>query len=259
MTGRHRTSGPVLFARYAYPPNSLGYCGPADSAALLEHAASGTDGPELAHLARGFGGAWPYLQLIAAAAGRADPLDPAVVAAYWVGNPLLRQVSPALLAAHLRDRFEARAGRGFADIAELAVRGAPPHHNFHVFAVYPWVGLLRGGTVDHPLRVLDACRIRWGRVTAVTSGTATVLSRPLIWDGHRLLLGGERAEQALVSVGAGGLAPSVGCGDVVSLHWAWVCDVLRPRQVSTLRRLTAQILTLTNTALARPVAAAVLR
>ena len=27
--------GPVLFARYAYPPNALGYCGPDDPAALL--------------------------------------------------------------------------------------------------------------------------------------------------------------------------------------------------------------------------------
>ncbi|MGW1020020.1 DUF6390 family protein, partial [Streptomyces niveus] len=30
--------GAVLFARYAYPPNELGYCGPADSAALLRPA-----------------------------------------------------------------------------------------------------------------------------------------------------------------------------------------------------------------------------
>ena len=32
------TAGPVVFARYAYPPNALGYCGPADSGALLKEA-----------------------------------------------------------------------------------------------------------------------------------------------------------------------------------------------------------------------------
>jgi hypothetical protein len=250
--------GAVLFARYAYPPNELGYCGPDDPAALLQYTAAGAGGPGLAHLARQFAGAWPYLCLIAGANGRSDPLDADVVEAYWVGNGLLRRVGGALFAAHLADRFGARAGRGTADIAELAVRGAPAHHNFHVFAVYPWVGLLRAGTVDHPLRVLDACRVRWGRVTAVAAGRATVSSRPLCWDGRRLLLAPERTERAVVSVDGAGLAPAVRTGDVVSLHWNWVCDVLRPRQVTALRRATAHVLALTNDALARPVTAAVL-
>jgi hypothetical protein len=252
------TPGPVLFARYAYPPNALGYCGPDDSASLLQHAATAISGPGLVHLARQFAGAWPYLRLIAAANGRDDPLDAAVVEAYWVGNPLLHRVGGALFAAHLCDRFEQRAGRGMGDIAELAVRGAPPHHNFHVFAVYPWVGLLRAGSADHPLRVLDACRIRWGRVSAVAGGVATVASRPLIWDGRRLRLGVERDEQAVVAIDGDGLAPAVRPGDTVSLHWEWVCDVLRPTQVAALRRNTTRLLALTNDALNRPVAGALL-
>jgi hypothetical protein len=32
--------------------------------------------------------------------------------------------------------------------------GARPHHNFHVFGVYPWVGLLRSGEIAEPLRIL---------------------------------------------------------------------------------------------------------
>ena len=82
-------SGAVLFARYAYPPNALGYCGPENSAELFERAAAGEDSPGLRRLIRGFDGAWPYLALIAGAAGRVDPLDPDVVEAYWVGNGLL--------------------------------------------------------------------------------------------------------------------------------------------------------------------------
>lgn len=80
------TPGPVLFARYAYPPNSLGYCGPSDPSALLQAASDGTDLVELGHLAARFEGAWPYLQLIAACNGIANPLDRRVVEAYWVGN-----------------------------------------------------------------------------------------------------------------------------------------------------------------------------
>ena len=43
--------GPVLFARYAYPPNALGYCGPADSAGFLGMASEGADLRGLSRLA----------------------------------------------------------------------------------------------------------------------------------------------------------------------------------------------------------------
>ena len=184
---RVRVPGPLLFARYAYPPNALGYCGPYDAQALIGHTTAGESGPDLAALARQFAGAWPYLQLIAASAGRADPLDGAVVEAYWLGNHLLRTVDPAVFAAHLVDRFEARAGRGLTDLTTLAHFGAVAHHNFHVFAVYPWVGMLRAGPTSEPLRVLDACRVRWGRVCAVAAGIVEVSSQPLLWNGAELL------------------------------------------------------------------------
>src|ERR1035437_6641781 len=81
-------SGPELFARYAYPPNELGYCGPAEPSALLEAAAEGGQESLTAHLARQFEGAWPYLELIAGCNAVVDPLDRRVVEAYWIGNDL---------------------------------------------------------------------------------------------------------------------------------------------------------------------------
>ena len=71
------TAGSVLFARYAYPPNALGYCGPADSGALLEYAAGPVSDAGLAALARRFSGAWPYLVL---RLGLTDPRDRGPVA-----------------------------------------------------------------------------------------------------------------------------------------------------------------------------------
>lgn len=76
-------AGPLLFVRYAYPPNSLGYCGPADSRAFYEYGAAGVVDRGLVELAQAFHGAWPYLELIAGASGIADPLDRRVVEAYW--------------------------------------------------------------------------------------------------------------------------------------------------------------------------------
>ena len=75
------TPGPLLFARYAYPPNALGLCGSEESRALLEYGHAGASDEGLGELARAFEGAWPYLTLIAGANGIRDPLDARVVEA----------------------------------------------------------------------------------------------------------------------------------------------------------------------------------
>jgi hypothetical protein len=238
--------GPLLFARYAYPPNELGYCGPADSADLLGTASEGADLATLSHLATAFSGAWPYLELIASCSGIADPLDARVVEAYWVGNDLLDRVPPEALLASLGDRFESRAGARFGPVAGAVPLGGVCQHSFHVFAVYPWLGLLRAGMAGAPLTVMDRCRIRWGLVEAVSGDIATVRSRILAFQGSRLVLGPEQVEVAHLSRGGVGLAPEVAPGDTVSLHWDWVCDLLSSAALIWLRRCTATNLAAVN-------------
>ncbi|HEV2375307.1 MAG TPA: DUF6390 family protein [Streptosporangiaceae bacterium] len=232
------TPGPVLFARYAYPPNALGYCGPADHGALLDYAAAGVSDPGLVQLARGFEGAWPYLEVIAAASHITDPLDPRVVEAYWVGNSLLHAVDMRSFGDFLDERFRGRAGRGWDAIAGAIPAGAVPHHSFHVFAVYPWAGLLRAGLVPHPLHVLDRCRIRWGRVVTTSAGTVTVRYRPLAWDGQALTLGPPALESVPLSLGGKGFVRDLRPGEWVSLHWDWVCDRLSPPRLRSLQEVT---------------------
>ena len=249
------TSGALRFAAYAYPPNALGYCGPDASRQLLEHVAGGVDDPDLRRLARGFEGAWPYLELIAAANGIADPLDDRVVEAYWVGNGLLDRVGPRLLGDSLETRFRARAGRAWSRLVDAVPAGGLPHHSFHVFAIYPWLGLLREGHVDVPLTVLDRCRVRWGQVVSVTTAEAVVRSRPLVWDGHRLILGPPREETAYLRLDGLGLARQAQVGDWCSLHWDWICERLDRPGVASLRRYTfTQLLAVNGTAFPAPAA-----
>lgn len=228
------TPGPLLFARYAFPPNERGYCGPADHCALRGYGMAGVTDSGLVRLAQAFTGAWPYLQLIAAASRIPDPLDARVVEAYWIGNGLLTGVGMTEFGALVDGAFRGRAGRGWAGIAATIPAGALPHHSFHVFCVYPWAGLLREGRTEPSLHVLDRCRIGWGQVvSAPDGGTVVVRQRPLTWDGHALGLG----QLVPRTVGAGfvaGLEP----GDWVSLHWDSVCDRLTTRQLRALRRLT---------------------
>jgi hypothetical protein len=112
--------------------------------------------------------------------------------------------------------------------------------------------------VAEPLRVLNSCRIRWGRVQSIHNGLAEVVGRPLEWDGRALRLGPSRVEPVACATADGSLAPTVNPGDVVAVHWDWVCDVLSPARLDALRSFTLRILRMTNEALRRPVAAAVL-
>lgn len=245
-------SGTTLFARYAYPPNELGYCGPDDASVLLRRG-SATAQAQIAEHARQFEGAWAYLEIIAAAAGIADPLDSRVVEAYWIGNELLATVDQDALVPTLQARFGDQAGARWVP--------GPPHHGFQVFSVYPWVGLLGRGTGEVALSVLEQCRIRWGEVVGLEGERVRVLSRPLLLADGLLELGPAQEQSAAWSVDGrtllpaepadNGLAPPVSVGDQIAMHWNWVCDVLSPAQVGQLEQHTTDQLARTNADLSR--------
>ena len=225
------SAGALRFARYAYPPNELGYCGPAGAGEFMGITAVDAEA-EVRRRARQFEGAWHYLEVIAAAAQIDDPLDDRVVEAYWVGNELLDSLDPGDLLAELRVRFRGQSAGSWVTAGEWA----SAHHSFHVFEVYPWVSMLGGRDDRVPLNVLEQCRIRTGRVLTIEGERATVQSKPLEWDGARLSLGPERAEQVRWADGGQGLLDSVSVGDVVALHWDWVCDVLDARSQEAIAR-----------------------
>jgi hypothetical protein len=237
--------GALRFVRYAFPPNELGYCGPADHVALFEYAATATVDGGLRSLAAGFDGAWPYLEVIAAAHGIADPLDERVVTAYWLGGPLLDGIPVDLPGRSLDEHFRARGAVAWSGIADTIDGSTRLSHGFHVFSVYPWVGLLRSGPAEVPLHVLDRCRIRWGEVIEVDGLDVVVRSPRLRWDDPGVSLSAPVTERA--RRGRDGVAwVDVVPGDVVSLHWDWVCERLAPAELAHLRRDTTHQLSVTN-------------
>jgi hypothetical protein len=253
VTATRLTPGPILFVRYAFPPNHHGYCGPADSQSFFEYGAGSVVDDGLRALAMQFAGAWPYLELIAGATGIRDPLDRRVVEAYWVGNSLLDRVGTRPLGDSMEERFRHKTGLQFASLAESVVAGGMPHHSYHVFCIYPWVGLLgddrRGAQA---LTVLDRCRIRWGQVREILGDQVIVESRQLTWDGLRLGLGAPVRETVVRSLDGAGLVRDLAVDDWVSLHWERVCDRLSARQLGALRHYTQYHLTLVNERLDHP-------
>ena len=243
-------AGARLFARYAFAPNELGYCGPADASALFELAATGSTGADVAGIARRFSGAWPYLEVLADLAGASDPLDERVVRAYWTGGPLLHQADPAAFGTRLLAVIGPQAGHYWAHLTADLLPEASPTHAFHVLGVYPWSRLLTAGQPEHPLRVLDMCRIRWGRVITRHQDHVVVASRHLTWDGSRLGLSAPTGERVRTAIGGAGFVPDARPGDWLALHWDWACERLSPASLAALRFWTRWQLTATNNRLA---------
>ena len=242
--------GPVLFGRYAFGPNRLGYCGPDDSTALLEYAAAGIDDGGLRALARGFEGAYPYLELIASANGISDPLDRSVVEAYWLGNGLTEAVRLPQLHRSVEERFRSRlAPSSWRWLEASLAGGARPVHAFHVLEIFPRVGLLRGGETSDLLATIDACRIRWGQVEAVSGDALVVSAAPIELRDGRLELGPPRAETITRWLDGRGFVDDVAPGDVVAIHWSWACDRLSPSQLANLVAWTGLALRLANRAI----------
>lgn len=250
--------GPLLFARFAFRPNELGYCGGDDARSLFEHVREGVVDGDVLRLDREFEGAWPYLQLIAASNGIADPLAREVVEAYWLGNRLLERVPPGSFIENLEMRFRGRSDRNeWKWLRGHPGLGARAHHSFHVLSVLPRTGLLRGGHVADVLGAMQNCTIRPAQVAAVDGGDLIVRARPFELIDGRLVIGDPRVELARrwleepeSPVAAGdeargspmrgaGFVDDVVPGEWVALHWGWACSILEPRQRVRLEAVTA--------------------
>jgi Family of unknown function (DUF6390) len=240
-------SGPVLFARFAFGPNRLGYCGPDAVAELFGEATAGHDDRAIRELARGFDGAWPYLELIASSNGLSDPLDRRVVEAYWLGNDLLQRVPPDRFADSLDARFRPRTRNPeWRWLAGTVSLGAVPVHAFHVLDVFPRVGLLRTGSIDRALEVMDSCRIRWGRVLGRDGSRLLVDVAPLQLEEGRLVLGPPRPESVEAWQDGVGFVEDVEPDEIVAVHWSWACDRLSGRQLAGLATWTQRQLDVAN-------------
>jgi hypothetical protein len=239
--------GPIRFARYAFGPNQLGYCGPDEAGELFAQATVGHDLRKLRDLAGKFEGAYPYLCLIAQSNGIRDPLDAAVVEAYWLGSPLLDGVRPRDFGENLDSRFRRRLrDDGWRWLGSKPEAGAVPNHAFHVLDVFPRVGMLRTGDIDRALEVMDSCRIRWGRVLERDGDSLVVSAVRLVMVDGRLRLGPPQVETIRGWVDGAGFVDDVSMGDVVSIHWDWACERLDARRLAALRQVTTAELELAN-------------
>ena len=157
---------------------------------------------------RTFDGAWPYLDADSRRQRDRRSARPARRRGLLGRQRAARPGQPELSSHDTSTIASAGASAAPANTSiDTVAAGAVPHHCFHVFAVYPWLGLLRTGIVDQPLHILDQCRTTPAVVESVDAEDAlTVSARPLLWeDGmsgsrrsrHREPCAGERMTSRL--------------------------------------------------------------
>ncbi|RBO89477.1 DUF6390 family protein [Nocardia puris] len=237
--------GVDMFARYAYAPNHLGFCGPADTTALRDG-----DAERVRVLARGFSGAWPYLCVLARLTGIADPLDKRLVESYWLGGGVGAELDRGEFLTALLDLIGPVAGSYWSHLGPELVAEAAADHAFHVFAVYPWSRLLTTRAPEKPREILDNCRITPAEVVAREGSTLTVAFRPLRWDGAELTLADEVSAEVPVTIDGYAALPDTAPGDLVALHWGHLCGRLTRAQADRLVGETEDRLRVTSTRLA---------
>lgn len=244
MTRQH-PRGEQLFARYAFSPNELGYCGPAGAQALAAVARGEPSEVEVRPLAARFSGAWVYQVVIGGMLGL-DALDEETVRGYWTGTRATAALDREEFWELLFSIIGPRAGSYWKYLDDQLAVEAAPSHAFHVLGVYPWTRLLATGRPE-PVEVIDSCCIRPATVVGVRDdGLVEVAASTLRFSQGKLRL--EESDPVhLDSL----FVPDLVVGDSVALHWGAICDRLSAAEASTLAEQLADQLERTNRRLAR--------
>lgn len=238
--------GVARCTRYAFGPNKLRMCGPDQQGEIAAYLSEHQADQGLTGLLVQFKTLYPYLQTIAHANGIRDPFDERVVEAYWVGNELLETVPNQTFYRHLGETLELKRKmpqHSFSELAEKLPQGARMHHSFHVFNVYKRTGNME---VLHTLESMDACRVSWGKITAIEGPKVTLQRKPLKLVGHALVLGEPEPFTITRLLDTDDVLDEARVGQWLTLHWYRPCEIVSNANVRHLEWYTKKHLALAN-------------
>lgn len=249
-------SGVDLFLKYALPPNYLGYCGPRNKDLLFELYMEIKEKrekagevklkllQELRELSSQFSAAVPYLKIIAASNGINDFFDSNVVEAYWIGNDLLNNVKFNVLYKDLKERypnvFIVCDDRQMIKLTKEVQQRIKPFHTLHVLSIYAQ----KEFTLENYcliLKAIDDCRIRHGEVVYIYADN-NLKDFPIIVDVSYSFLEMDKFGNLILEKETTGkfftLDENIKTGDIVSLHYNYVCEKLTHVQKYNLEKWT---------------------
>ena len=239
--------GQILFAKYAFAPNKLHFCGPNSSRTIFEYTISNQQNPELTGLLTQFEGAFPYLKLIAQSNHISNPFDSRVVEAYWLGNSLLETVSLKKFYSHIYERFYKKVNlKKWLWFQKKFGLKPLSNHSFHVFEIYRLVDNIEHKTKTKLIEHINLCRISWGKVMAIENDQLKIQYQPIEYIGGKLRFANPENKLINYQIKNQSFAPNVKINDWVSFHWDWVCDILNQRQLANLKKYTFENLKFAN-------------
>jgi len=229
--------GVELAARFALPPNSMGYCGKMDFARLFKAflgSKSLAAKRKLEKSLEKFTAHYAYLRLIAAASKR-KPFDREVAEALWIGNRLLEKAGKKDLGRFILRQF---CGKGMLPkkranmLAKCLPEGMVPHHSFHALYLHTV-----SGVIEPRMENADRCRISWGKVVGAKGEKLAVETQRLAKKDGRLLLAPCRRIWRTSCAGIR-LLDGAEAGEWVAAHWGVAVVKLTLRQKNALAAYT---------------------
>lgn len=255
--------GLLLCARYALAPNFFGYCGPRKSASLIDHLEEAVIDQEVNNILSDFETMTPYLQLIARKNHLPSLFLYPVVEAYWIGNELLKPLTPLEFSAFSSEKLLLDKKLHKDSFLNLKFKidnlkfPFLPHHAFHVFNIFKRTGK----TNDfHTLETMNQCRIGWGKVLKSPSDSEgapsesetenqneiLVETKKLVKKNGWLKLSLPTIKTIRVDYRGKKIIKDIKIGDWVSFHWGFLCDILTERQQKNLAFFTQKAIEFYN-------------
>jgi hypothetical protein len=227
-----RMDGSELAARYAFPPNRLGYCGKGSfHSVLLEYSRGKAGAGDLRIELCRFQAHHAYLSLIARENGL-NPFDKEVVRAFWIGNRLLESVRPGALRKFIaKDLMKGEQAARARKLCAHLPEGILPHHSFNVLYIN-----FVSRAVPRTIRNFDSCCITSGKVRSVSGDSAIVMRDSIGYDSGFII----KPKKSAVSLSRGGMRflPDVEKGDALSVHWGMAIESLSQKNERLLKEYT---------------------
>jgi len=224
-----------LAARFALPPNSLGFCGKDTAPERFKQCFIHGEYTGVEEEIEKFIVLHPYIKTLGEITGRSK-FSYKVIEAYWLGNDLLKQIRPKHYLTLLRN-FSEQDVPGWL-IEEL--RNNPParfipHHLFQVL----FVGVGRAShAVPFNLESINNCMIRWGKVVEKNEQALKLELHSLKRGINKYVLTKLTASFSYNSE----FLPGLKTGDVVAVHWQQPVKILTNKEVKNLAYWTTEIL-----------------
>ena len=237
-------SGLKLASIYGFPPSRLGYCGLGTKKNLkvINDFLHGDNSlsSDVREILCTFEAAYSYYQLIAKANKMSDPFDRKVVEAYWLGNKFLENVKLNDIKKMIRSDF-VRPNLLTKKQAEEKIKrlkeGVLPNHLFHVLFI---------GSITSRIKLvgklIDVCRIGWGKVKKIKDKKIIVSYQPLAINGKYKF--GKNENKTLVW--DRDILSKLKVSDFVTFHWGRACQVLSKEQLKNINKYSLHNIVILN-------------